>query len=366
MAQLVAMATISGALGAPGTWGPYGRAAVIAVNFDDTSVQYAVSVGKQGWLVSSALPRLFCDGAWRTLALLEPPRANTSVDPRLGPTATLTKQWGVAKAAGGACGGPGALMTTTIAYYAADDTLEFTTSFPRGVGSTGGCPQPSCAGCKLDDLFGNATKVPLSEFPSFKQGPGTALHDTLGWWQWGGGFSQYRTGGGVGLKRRESGQKRVAGEGKGLVGGQEGGPLVLFEAGKARGAALVLSPMSAWFSAMLGISGGGSTSNSTSADALGSLVAGVQGGVTSIPKGHSVSFAIVATVAGVSNSTSSGVNAAVECWGGVLRKKYGTDKSRYATDIVTNKLGYWTDNGGYFYGTKYPCSGVNCVGHLCC
>lgn len=60
-----------------------------------------------------------------------------------------------------------------------------------------------------------------------------------------------RQGGGVGL--RNPGYLHQYPDNDGLVGGQEGGPLVLFEEGKATGSAMVFSPMGAWFASVLGM-----------------------------------------------------------------------------------------------------------------
>ena len=135
------------------------------------------------------------------------------------------------RVSGGACGG--AELVTTFGHLAADDALTFRQTYPTGVADTAGAPQPACPACTL-----NSSSVPLSEFPAFRSAPGTALHDRLGWYQWGGTFGRSRAAGGVGLRRA-----RLAKEEQGLAGGQEAGPLLLFEDGRPQGAALVLSPM---------------------------------------------------------------------------------------------------------------------------
>lgn len=50
---------------------------------------------------------------------------------------------------------------------------------------------------------------------------------------------------------------------------------------------------------------------------------------------------------------ASGVRAALDAWGGELRRVYGTpQRSRYADDVVS-RLSYWTDNGAaYWYRTE--------------
>jgi hypothetical protein len=64
------------------------------------------------------------------------------------------------------------------------------------------------------------------------------------------------------------------------------------------------------------------------------LVAGVQGGVTTIPVDHNASFLLCAT-------RGKGINAAVQRWGDVLRSKFAQPK--LAPTVVETKLGYWTD-----------------------
>eukprot|EP01047_Picozoa_sp_COSAG01_P042620 COSAG01_NODE_3731_length_5755_cov_6.626414_7_plen_174_part_00 len=171
--------------------------------------------------------------------------------------------------------------------------------------------------------------MPLSEFPAFRSAPGTALHDSLGYWQWAGTFSNARSGGGVGLKqpallKRPAAMAGVLG-GRGFSGGQEGGPLVLFEEGAPHRSALVLSVSSQWFSTVLGM-------RPSHYGHPNALVGGVQGHVQAIPAGHTASFVIVAG--------DAGINAAMDRFGSVLQRKFRTAK--LSDDVVTAKLGYWT------------------------
>ena len=78
------------------------------------------------------------------------------------------------------------------------------------------------------------------------------------------------------------------------------------------------------------------------------LVAGVQPGVISLPAGYALSFCVVA-------SRGHGVTAGVAAWGRVLRRLSEHEGAKRKTndeahDLASNVLGYWTDNGGYFYG----------------
>lgn len=138
-----------------------------------------------------------------------------------------------------------------------------------------------------------------------------------------------RQAGGVGL--RGPGNLKEYPDNNGLVGGQEGGPLVLFDEGRALSDVLVLSPMGSWFASVLGMRPLLHHSGAFSGNAL---VAGVQGDVTNVPAGHTASFLLCATL-------GKGINAGVQRWGSVLRSKYAVPK--LGSTVVEQKLGYWTD-----------------------
>eukprot|EP00054_Salpingoeca_dolichothecata_P014978 m.85361 g.85361 ORF g.85361 m.85361 type:complete len:885 (+) comp21264_c0_seq1:72-2726(+) len=76
------------------------------------------------------------------------------------------------------------------------------------------------------------------------------------------------------------------------------------------------------------------------------LVAGVQGQVLTLPSGFTQKFVMKATRKGYSQP--SGINEAMHQWGALFKAAYRTSKMK--NDLVTSKLGYWTDNGGVFYG----------------
>jgi hypothetical protein len=74
--------------------------------------------------------------------------------------------------------------------------------------------------------------------------------------------------------------------------------------------------------------------------APGLFVAGVHGGITSLPVNHSTSFVLVAPERKCRVET-------MKRWGGVMRQAYGTNHEPYhAHGPATSLLGYWTDNGG--------------------
>ena len=69
------------------------------------------------------------------------------------------------------------------------------------------------------------------------------------------------------------------------------------------------------------------------------LGCGVANTVASIKRGYSTSFMLT--------SGSGGVTSLVMEWGSTLQQAYSTQHPAN-TDIVTTKLGYWTDNQAYY------------------
>ena len=46
--------------------------------------------------------------------------------------------------------------------------------------------------------------------------------------------------------------------------------------------------------------------------------------------------------------------AVLSRWGEVLRQYHRKDTEEQHTDVVTNYLGYWMDNGAYYYYNTLP------------
>ena len=69
---------------------------------------------------------------------------------------------------------------------------------------------------------------------------------------------------------------------------------------------------------------------------------GLQGSVTAIPAGYSLSFIVSASAAG-------GINSAFEEWGDKLLATYDKHRSLTWEDPALNYLGYSTDNGAFYY-----------------
>ena len=72
---------------------------------------------------------------------------------------------------------------------------------------------------------------------------------------------------------------------------------------------------------------------------------GVEGEVEQIPPGFSHSFILV---------RGKGLNATVERWGELLREHHGRTRTDRYADMGLSTLGYWTDNGGYYYYRTEP------------
>lgn len=52
--------------------------------------------------------------------------------------------------------------------------------------------------------------------------------------------------------------------------------------------------------------------------------------------------------------SDQGFYEGVQKWGAELLKKHGKDTSRRASDDTVNYLGYWTDNGAFYYYHTEP------------
>ncbi len=77
----------------------------------------------------------------------------------------------------------------------------------------------------------------------------------------------------------------------------------------------------------------------------GELNYGVEGEVEAIPPDFSHSFILV---------RGRGINATLERWGALLRDRYGRERTDRYADTGLATLGYWTDNGAYYYYETEP------------
>ena len=106
-----------------------------------------------------------------------------------------------------------------------------------------------------------------------------------------------------------------------------GSPLVLFDAAATT---LVFSSYSGFMTANVG------TYKATG----GALGAGYNGMLEAVPAGHEHHTIIVA---------GSGVNDTVMAFGDLLLAKSGKHRTRPDADLIISTLGYWTDNGAFYY-----------------
>ncbi|KAL4219038.1 hypothetical protein ACF0H5_021621 [Mactra antiquata] len=118
--------------------------------------------------------------------------------------------------------------------------------------------------------------------------------------------------------------------------GMNYGPLALFN---KKGKAVVISPYDNYMSASLW-----QDLNRRQ------LVWGIMGGVNDIPANFTYRTIL---------QYGDSINQAFSEWGKTLQGKVGLDKNIQRTknlvkDITVNNLGYWTDNGAYYYYTTQP------------
>jgi hypothetical protein len=75
--------------------------------------------------------------------------------------------------------------------------------------------------------------------------------------------------------------------------------------------------------------------------AVEGLSFGISGMVESLPKGFVHTVLLYAGNNGVSNT--------IYDWGSIILKQSGKERTTSTSDIPTQYLGYWTDNGAYYY-----------------
>ncbi|XP_064616666.1 uncharacterized protein LOC135480695 [Liolophura sinensis] len=68
---------------------------------------------------------------------------------------------------------------------------------------------------------------------------------------------------------------------------------------------------------------------------------GIMGGVNDIPAMYESSFIVY--------YSNQGINQGIAEWGALMRYYYGRDLSYRNADLTNNYLGFWTDNGAYYY-----------------
>lgn len=123
---------------------------------------------------------------------------------------------------------------------------------------------------------------------------------------------------------------------KKIESGLDSGPLVLFS--NSSGDAIVLSSFSQFMAA--------SAVYSETKDGGMAVTWGVMGTVTTIPA-HFHLWTIA-------SYSSQGINKAISAWGEVLRQYYGRGTEYRDSDMTNNYIGFYTDNGAYYYYKTEP------------
>ncbi|XP_048245471.1 uncharacterized protein LOC125376925 [Haliotis rufescens] len=117
--------------------------------------------------------------------------------------------------------------------------------------------------------------------------------------------------------------------------GIESGPLAIFDREKTANT-LIISPASRFMS-----SSQWRQNASTGGD---NVYLGTMGAVEDIPLGVETSFILFCG--------NQGINKAFVSWGHILQKWHGRTDQFVKSDFTINYLGYWTDNGAYYYNVK--------------
>jgi hypothetical protein len=111
--------------------------------------------------------------------------------------------------------------------------------------------------------------------------------------------------------------------------GIESGPIVLFNlTQQGEGDILVLSPFSRFMSTSL-----------SQTDNI--LEYGVMGSMLTIPANYNQSMIVF--------YSSNGINEGIREWGQTMQREYNRTNQHRLNDLTINYLGYYTDNGGYYY-----------------
>jgi len=119
-------------------------------------------------------------------------------------------------------------------------------------------------------------------------------------------------------------------KGTGIRTGEYGGPLVLFDEQLEN--VVIISSLNNFMVSSMEFS-------------ESKIKLGLMGSVTEIPKGETLEFLVV---------YANTLRGAFTRWGAMLRQYNGKATSIENTDLVTNYLGYWMDNGAYYYYNPLP------------
>jgi len=138
-----------------------------------------------------------------------------------------------------------------------------------------------------------------------------------------------------------------------IKSGMQGGPVVLFNlTQQGEGDVLVLSPLSHFMATAL---------NQRNKPSESILEYGVIGSMSLIPANYIYSFIVF--------YSPRGVNEGLREWGGAMRRAFNRTNVNRLNDLTINYLGYYTDNGGYYYyntqqGMNYEATIINVANQI--
>ena len=284
-----------------------------AFDLDLATGAYSVSVDAAPWLAAGGV-RVRAGGTWRSSAaggglLLNASATSVSngSSPTLGVFAEAALQWLAADSGA-------APVVTRFRCYGDGGALEFALDYPSGAtGAATSSWPPAEASEHL-----NASRAPSALFPLFAADAASLLGASLGYAESAGDWGSEDSHLGVGLLN-------------GFVGGQASGPLLLFDASAGAGSrppAVLLSGMSNFRSTIFALAD----------DAV--FGAGQQGYLDNIPAGFSQRVLL--------HSSCAGPAEAAARWGDALQREYNTTRLSDADDLVSSRLSFFTDNGGYY------------------
>lgn len=191
-------------------------------------------------------------------------------------------------------------VQTAVRYYANVEAVIFSQVFVYGM---------------MASSTGDINLV-ISGFPTFKLGsPAT----DLGWMAYSGLF--------IGWSKMRYGRWKSTAE---FQGGIESGPIVLFDNNNN---VIIMSPFNEFMAASY-----------IQNNHCNTIDWGIMGDVDVIPSGYQYDTIIY--------HSDQGINKAMEKWGHLLRKWYGRSTSAKEVDPSINYIGYYTDNGAYYYHFK--------------
>ena len=315
---------------------------LLQVEVDRSTGAYTVELAGQPWLQSGAL-RFFVNGEWHgvspTALLPSPPLPthrtvhslqrdpavpvvtgrlklqSTPSEPingtdRFGPYSKLTFDWLAISSKGATTG-----FSTSIRSYLDGRTAVFEQSVPDGAMHTN---YKNVSFVDVGRQQATTEPFPFLHFPSFNTTATNSIFATVGragYVGWNGTFVYQHYGAGPPIS-----------EGLGL----SSGPIVIFDGLENAGGdhAVVISPATHFK---------GATMMRWEED----WVVGLSGEITHVPAEFLHETILVA---------GEGVTATVDYYGRKMRAAFHTNK---LPDPVVDKVGYWTDNGAYYYGDTY-------------